>query len=125
MRNNALWNCKNPNQGDSTKVLCICSAGLLRSPTMAAVLIKKGFNARAAGMHDYALIEVDHVLLKWADVVLFAEEPLMEYCLNKFPDNLEGKVYHCLKIPDMYQYGDPKLIKIIEERLEGITFDTV
>ena len=73
-RMNALWNCKNPYQGDYKKILCVCSAGLLRSPTIAYVLGEMGFNTRAAGIYDYALISVDDVLLDWADVIVTAEE---------------------------------------------------
>jgi len=68
---NALHNCKNPYQGAEKRVLCLCSAGLLRSPTAAYVLQKElGYNTRAAGVTDYALIPVTEVLLKWADEIV-------------------------------------------------------
>ena len=41
---NRLGNSKNPYQGDFKKVLCVCSAGLLRSPTAAWVLSNAPFN---------------------------------------------------------------------------------
>lgn len=58
--NNRKWNAKNPHQGNFERVLCVCSAGLLRSPTVAVVMAQHGFNTRAAGLEkDFALIPVD------------------------------------------------------------------
>jgi len=74
---NRLANAKNPFQSDRKKVLCVCSAGLLRSPTDAWILSNEpfGFNTRAAGASDeYALIKLDQVLVEWADEVVVMEE---------------------------------------------------
>ena len=48
---NRLHNVRNPNQGPAKRVLCLCSAVLLRSPTVAWVLGKApyDYNTRAAG----------------------------------------------------------------------------
>ncbi len=68
---NQLANINNPYQGKSKKVLCLCSAGLLRSPTAANVLHREfGFNTRSAGVMDYALIPLSEALFLWADEVL-------------------------------------------------------
>lgn len=123
MRNNALWNCKNPYQGSAKKVLCICSAGLLRSPSIAAVLTKKGYNTRAAGVHDYALIQVDEVLLEWADVILFADRGHYSVCKNLFPEYIENTDNYVLAIPDKYGYMDEELVGIIENKLKEIKID--
>ena len=123
MRNNALWNCRNPYQGYAKKVLCVCSAGLLRSPSMAAVLTMKGCNTRAAGIHDYALVPLDEVLIEWADVILFADKEHLSTCKHNFHGALEDKEYHVLAIPDKYGYMDKELVKIIKDKLKEIGFD--
>ena len=41
---NRLANTQNKYQGKYKKVLCVCSAGLLRSPTAALVLSQEPFN---------------------------------------------------------------------------------
>lgn len=47
-KKNQLANVGNRFQTKTKKVLCVCSAGLLRSPTLANVLnLKYGFNTRA------------------------------------------------------------------------------
>jgi predicted protein tyrosine phosphatase len=117
---NRLGNCTNPFQGDTKKVLCVCSAGLLRSPTAAVVLSQEPFNynTRAAGIaEEYALIPVDDVLLQWADEIVCMDsyqQGILEDKLEAF-DNFKTKVI-CLNIPDSFAYRDPKLINLIKER---------
>ena len=62
----------NPYQGAYKRVLCVCSAGILRSATAALVLSKEPFNynTRSAGVEHYALIPITEVLLAWADEVI-------------------------------------------------------
>lgn len=116
MRINALHNCKNPFQGKDKKVLCVCSAGLLRSPTLANVLHKEfGFNTRACGVHDYALIQFDEVLAEWADEIVVVEE----YIANHIPENYDHKVT-ILAIPDQYGYMNPTLQRICLEQYNNL-----
>ncbi len=117
--NNRIWNCKNPNQGDFKKVLCVCSAGLLRSPTAALILSSDpyNYNTRAAGIDKgHALIPVDDVLLTWADeVVCMTDEQSVDLSLWMARLNLKTKVI-CLYISDSYAYRDPKLAELIVEK---------
>lgn len=98
------------------RVLCVCSAGLLRSPTMAWALSQEPFNynTRAAGITDeYALIPVDEALIEWADEIICADRDVMNTLFNKFPTVQEVT---CLDIPDQYQYRDDELVEIIISR---------
>lgn len=110
---NRLGNCKNPNQGDYKKVLCICSAGLLRSPTAALVLSMPpfNFNTRCVGLvPEFALIHLDKVLLEWADEFVVMEEKMANAILT-----ITHKPVVCLYIEDNYRYRDPELMKRIAE----------
>lgn len=111
--NNRLHNATNPNQGPYKRILCVCSAGLLRSPTMAFVLSQMGHNSRAAGsVPGYALIAVDDVLIHWADQIVYVNKENYEDVKNRFDvSNVDNIV---LNIPDRYQYRDPELMKICE-----------
>lgn len=124
MINNRLWNAKNPFQGTSKKVLCVCSAGLLRSPTLAWVLSNEpfNFNVRAAGSSKaFALIPVDEVLLAWADLVVFVNQENEEEVMEHFPQDMQDKEFLTLDIPDNFQFRDPTLVKIIERQVvEGL-----
>lgn len=111
---NKLANCKNPFQGEAKKVLCICSAGLLRSPTIAKVLSEEyGYNTRAAGItEEYALIDVTDVLIEWADEIVVAGEGNKELLLINFPE-ADAKTI-MLDIPDMYEYNSIILVDKIK-----------
>lgn len=111
---NRLGNCKNPYQGVYKKVLCVCSAGLLRSPTAALVLSQKPFNynTRAAGVSkEFALIAVDEVLLAWADEVVCMEE---EH--RQFLEQRTDKPIVCLNIVDSHEYRSADLMWRIKEK---------
>lgn len=118
---NRLANSSNPFQGKTKKVLCVCSAGLLRSPTTAVVLSQEpyNFNTRAAGLsNEYALIPVDDVLLQWADEIVCMEkhqQTTLELKLTQL--NIDTPV-KCLHIDDSFAYRDPTLIKLIKENYE-------
>lgn len=123
---NQLANTKNSFQGDSKRVLCVCSAGLLRSPTAAHVLaVHYGYNTRAAGCREeYALIPVSQALLHWADEVVFMEECHKRIVEQEYPE-VELPTHYVLDVPDMFVRGDPQLEKLIlkkyEEVVTGVT----
>ena len=114
---NALHNVRNPYQGDAKKVLCVCSAGLLRSPTAANVLHREfGYNTRAAGLHDYALIPISSALLTWADEVVVMDNDQatwLEEGIEKIQLNFINKPLIVLNIPDTFNYKEETLQKRI------------
>lgn len=113
---NRKGNAKNIYQTDVKKVLCVCSAGLLRSPTMAVVLSQEpyNFNTRAAGItEEYALIPVDDVLLHWADEIVVAED----YMLDELTPLVDKPIFS-LQLPDIYEYRNPELMALIKERYD-------
>ena len=103
------------------RVLCLCSAGCLRSPTAAVVLAGEpfNFNTRAAGLDTYhAIIPVDEGLLLWADeIVVMAEYQIgqvLDFMLKFDPQNHWPRPIINLNIPDMYNYREPALVRLIE-----------
>lgn len=109
--NNRKHNAKNPWQGDAKKVLCVCSAGLLRSPTMANILAQHpfNFNTRAAGItSDFALIPVDDVLLHWADEIWTVNEGIA----LKLAEMCDKPIFN-LDIPDIFGFMDTQLQTLI------------
>ena len=111
--NNRLHNCTNPYQGKTKKVLCVCSAGLLRSPTAAVVLNREyGYNTRACGIDSsFALIPFDEVLAHWADEIVVMEP----YQVGLIPDSYAHKV-SCLGIKDSFAYMDKELQQQIKDK---------
>ena len=95
--------------------MCVCSAGILRSATIAWVLSNEPYrcNTRAVGLGDYALIRVTPQLLQWADEIVCADKEQHD-AITRMTD----KPVHCLHIPDQYDLGSPELVSAIETALK-------
>ena len=118
----------NSYQGNHKKVLTVCSAGCLRSPTAAHILSADpfNFNTRAAGISkEYAIIPVDAGLIIWADVIVCMDEDHAEYVNNmqlKIEQTDDGmfeyvwKPIYILDIPDDFAYRDPVLVDIMTKK---------
>jgi predicted protein tyrosine phosphatase len=118
---NRLHNMRNPNQGGAKKVLCVCSAGLLRSPTLAWILSNEPFNynTRAVGTSsEYALIVLDEVQLQWADAVVFVDEGNFITAKYEHEELIVNMEHHVLDIPDMFKFRHPKLIEAATQQLK-------
>jgi predicted protein tyrosine phosphatase len=119
---NRLSNCHNPYQGNYKKVLCVCSAGLLRSPSVALVLSQEpfNFNTRAAGINgNFALIVVDQVLLEWADEIVCmnkGQQWTVKQMLDDFKMEVKKPFVKVLDIPDSFEYRDLDLLNIIKTK---------
>ena len=116
----------NHSQGSAPRWLFVCSAGLLRSPTGAALAIRKGLNARSCGSAvDYALIPISANLIMWAEKIVFVSEENYHESLQLFADK---QMLHSLltlrslvlDIPDIYNYNDPDLIIEFEKQIDWI-----
>lgn len=111
-------------QGDYVRAVFVCTAGMLRSPTAAAVACKMGWNTRSCGTDRNALIPLTQQLINWADKIYFVNSENYEVAKLQFsPDigvatwvlpTLEQKAI-VWNIPDEYAYMDPELVKQIEE----------
>lgn len=114
---NQLGNAKNPYQGTYKKVLTVCSAGLLRSPTLAKVLQEEfDYNVRACGTSsEYALIPLSQALAYWADEIVFVSETNFKVSGIKQEDYPNTKII-VLDIPDTYEYNDSELRSICLEQ---------
>lgn len=111
---NRLATTKNQFQGNYKKVLCVCSAGCLRSPTAAVVLSQEpfNFNTRSCGIDTgFAIIPIDPVLMEWADEIVCMDE-FQKKKLNQMTD----KPVINLNIGDTFAYRDPWLVAKIKKR---------
>jgi predicted protein tyrosine phosphatase len=118
----------NPYQGVATRILFVCSAGMLRSPTAADVATRAGYNARSCGSSiEMALIPLSVNLIMWAEKIVFMNSSnKIEAAQKFFGDNESmkridgGVVWH---VEDVYDRDDPTLRRICEEKLDEL-FDT-
>lgn len=112
----------NPYQGEAMRYLFVCSAGLLRSPTAAAVAIKNGINARSCGSNpNYALIPLSVNLIAWAEKIFFMNQKNYDQALANFkPTGWDEDIAEkavVWDIPDRFEYGNAQLVQLIQEKL--------
>ena len=121
---NRLYNVSNPYQGTRKRVLAVCSAGLLRSPTIAWILSNEpfGFNTRACGIsEEYALIPIDKALLRWADEIVVVEGYMKDEILQYVP-NL---IIHVVETPDQFECRSQELIDILTPKLKEVFLENI
>lgn len=123
---NKLSVIKNGFQTKANRVLCVCSGGVLRSPTFAVLLTQEPykFNTRSCGTESYALIPLTEELVYWADEIVCAEENHYDDVLNLL-DKAYGKdesrpCVHVVGIPDDYDYMDPELVTMANNRFKEL-----
>ena len=99
-------------------LLFVCSENRLRSPTAEAVFSEyEGVQAIGAGTNNDAETPVSGDLIEWADVVLVMEKSHRNKISKKFKEQLKGKKRAVLEIPDVYDYMDPELAKILKGKV--------
>jgi predicted protein tyrosine phosphatase len=116
----------NYHQGSAPRWLFVCSAGLLRSPTGAALAIRKGLNARSCGSAiDYALIPLSANLIMWAEKIVFVSEENYHESLELFKDHQRLHSLLTLRslvldIPDIYNYNESDLVIEFEKQIDWV-----
>lgn len=109
-------------QGKYTRALFVCSAGLLRSATAAAIGSELGMNTRACGSENYALVPISVNLINWAHKIYFVNLYNFLGAKNTFfedQDTYSQLVEKSViwEIEDIYNYRDPQLVQIITDLL--------
>lgn len=119
---NQLNNLDNPAQTKVKKVLCLCSVGMLRSPTLANLLHAEfGWNTRSAGVDkDFALVPVSEALLKWADLVVCVELSVLFELVkdDEQAEAVENTRVVPLNVPDEFNWNEKELRDIMLEQVK-------
>jgi predicted protein tyrosine phosphatase len=98
------------------KVLFVCSFNMDRSPTGEDLLKgKDDFEVKSAGTSRAAVKVVSAELVNWADVIFAMEEKHKEALIAVNPRAEEKTIV--LGIEDNYARGDPRLIRMLTEKL--------
>ena len=100
------------------KLLFVCSENRLRSPTAESVFSEyPGVEAIGAGTNSDAATPVSGDLIEWADVVLVMEKSHRTKISKKFKEQLKGKRLVVLDIPDIYEYMDTELVRLLKGKV--------
>lgn len=103
---------------DARQLLFICSHNQWRSPTAEGLFERHPhYRALSAGTEAGARVRVTAGLLGWAEAVFVMERRHADRLREKFADRLQGKPLIILRIPDQYQFGDPRLLALLREKL--------
>lgn len=100
------------------RVLFVCTQNQLRSPTAEQVFSNRaGFEVASAGTDPSAAVPVSPELLEWADVIFVMERAHRNKLTKRFRPQLKSKRIVCLDIPDEFEYMDPALVKLLEQKV--------
>ncbi len=100
------------------KVLFVCDANRLRSPTAEAIFTGRPYlEVKSAGLAKQATVPVSIDLLEWAELIFVMEKRQRNILQSKFKEIYQRKRIICLYIPDDFEFMDPELISLLEERV--------
>jgi predicted protein tyrosine phosphatase len=101
-----------------THVLFVCSRNQWRSPTAERVFQNDPRLAvRSCGLSEQARRKLRTADLEWADVVFVMESHHRSRLTDQHRDALGRTPLHVLDIPDDYQFMDPELVGLLEDRV--------
>jgi predicted protein tyrosine phosphatase len=100
------------------KLLFICSANKLRSPTAEQVFSTwPDVETDSAGLNASADVPLSPEQVDWADIIFVMEKAHRNRLSAKFRKHLNGKRVICLGIPDNYGFMDPELVRLLKTRV--------
>ena len=103
------------------RLLFLCSRNQWRSPTAEKVYQNDPrFEVRSAGLSASARCRVSEKLLRWADRVLVMEHEHKQRLREQFPEVVRDLRVEVLDIPDDYEFMNPELVAMIQERVEPL-----
>jgi len=103
------------------KLLFLCSRNHWRSPTAEAVYQNDPrVQVRSAGVSSAARTRVSEKLLRWADLVCVMEHWQKKRLREDFPQVCGDLQIEVLDISDDYEFMDPALMELIQERVEPL-----
>jgi len=101
------------------KVLFVCSANKLRSPTAEHVFPKReDLEVASAGLNHVADTPLDADLVEWAEFIFVMEKAHRSKLQQRFKAELKNTRVICLDIPDKYAFMDSDLVRILEARVQ-------
>jgi predicted protein tyrosine phosphatase len=99
-------------------VLFVCSQNRLRSPTAEHVFANwPGIEVASAGLNADADTPVTPEVLEWSDIVFVMEKAHRSRLSKRFRAHLKNARVVCLDIPDQYEFMDPDLVRILNEKV--------
>jgi predicted protein tyrosine phosphatase len=97
--------------------LFLCTHNRLRSPTAEQVFASwPNVQTDSAGLGSSADVPLAAEQVQWADIIFVMEKKHRVRLNTAFRRHLNGKRVVCLDIPDNYEYMQPELVRLLEQR---------
>jgi predicted protein tyrosine phosphatase len=102
---------------DRVRALFVCRYNQRRSATAERIFGKDPtLDVRSAGTSQEASVQVNRLMLDWADIVFVMDENQARDMKRLFPGHPAVDRMVCLQIQDNYHFLDPELVSVLEER---------
>src|SRR6478736_5221574 len=99
------------------RVLFVCHYNRKRSATAERIFGKDPLHdVRSAGTSEDAMVRVNGHMLDWADIVFIMDGEQQRDLARMFPNHPALAKIVCLHIRDQYDFLDPELVRLLEER---------
>ncbi len=100
-----------------THLLFICTANQQRSPTAEYLFEShEQYEAKSAGTHPLAEVQVRSYSIEWADIIFCMEENHKQFLLANFPLAKKKKII-VLDVPNIFYKNDLNLKQILKKKL--------
>jgi predicted protein tyrosine phosphatase len=99
------------------RVLFICSRNRLRSPTAESVFAAPGIETDSAGLAPDADCVLSAEQVEWADLIFVMEKQHRAKLKQRFKASLDGKRIVCLDVPDRYEFMQPELVALLQQKV--------
>tara|TARA_Y100000034_G_scaffold89696_1_gene107978 strand:- start:2159 stop:2464 length:306 start_codon:yes stop_codon:yes gene_type:complete len=100
------------------KLLFICNQNENRSKT-AEEIFRNKFETKSAGLYNKKPVNEEQ--LSWADKVIVMDDEQRSEIAKRFPKQYIKKQIISLNIPDIYNYNNPKLIKLLNSKVNELS----
>src|SRR5688572_12583311 len=103
---------------DRVRALFVCRYNQRRSATAERIFARDPtLDVRSAGTSPEASVQVNRLMLDWADIVFVMDDDQVRDMKRMFPGHPAVDRMVCLQIQDQYHFLDPVLVTTLEERV--------
>ena len=106
-------------QSNARRILFVCTVNRMRSATAYEIYKDdQRFEVDSAGTDRTANVVLEEWHLEWADAIVVMEKQHRNKIRERFPQHYKKKPIVCLYIEDIYDFMQPELVAILNEKFE-------
>lgn len=98
-------------------VLFVCTANEHRSRTAETIFKnEEDVSVKSAGTDENSVVPLTKALVEWADFIFVMEQRHYDSIYERFPNEARKAKMRVLGIPDVYNYMDRELVRVLKEK---------